>query len=320
LLKIQVKEKGPCESQSSMTRSVASRAVFEVREFSFTSSLCPNCSLRCPDAFDLPCCPQDMDEEKVSRSRIKEAVEREVTGSAQDVLLVVSVSTYIKGFRYELFCRARSQSTNTFLVFCESDVEDDSRANGMMDNPVWEDELLRDLHQRMEVPATRNKWERTIFVLKPDDPPLYTKVADSEPSADTTGKEEAEPAGVVSATGLEILSTVRGSPTMAKQNAATASQVPAATNFLHELDSRTNDIVSAIIREMQVSGTSKNILPGRLPHMPAAAPALVLPARTVTPAELRRRRRTFVHARRQNVVAIEQIGPTFIEHLNEQLS
>ena len=56
---------------------------------------------------------QDSANEKETRGKIKAAVERAIT---KDAVVIADSLNYIKGYRYELYCVARSARTNHCVV------------------------------------------------------------------------------------------------------------------------------------------------------------------------------------------------------------
>jgi protein KTI12 len=66
-------------------------------------------------------------EEKITRQTIKAAIERAISPR---VLLIADYLNDIKGFRYELFCRARAAGTNVVTVWCDATLEECRARNG----------------------------------------------------------------------------------------------------------------------------------------------------------------------------------------------
>jgi protein KTI12 len=59
---------------------------------------------------------QDGREEKMTRSALKAAVEQALGG---ETVVVLDALNYIKGVRYELYCKARAESTTYCVVRLE---------------------------------------------------------------------------------------------------------------------------------------------------------------------------------------------------------
>lgn len=63
---------------------------------------------------------KDANSEKVLRLAIKSAVEKSLTTSN---IVIADSLNYIKGFRYELFCIARTLQTTITTVYCNTPLE-----------------------------------------------------------------------------------------------------------------------------------------------------------------------------------------------------
>jgi tRNA uridine 5-carbamoylmethylation protein Kti12 len=101
--------------------------------------------------------------EKVMRASIKSAVGRAV--SAGSVVIVDSLN-YIKGYRYELYCIAREQSTSTCVVWVTLDDHEAEKRHEMRKakgEDSYSDAIFHELRQRFEVPVVKNRWEAPLF-------------------------------------------------------------------------------------------------------------------------------------------------------------
>ncbi len=72
----------------------------------------------------------------MARGELKSAVERLL--SKNDVVICDSLN-YIKGFRYELFCRARTIGTPSCVVYCNTSVEQCRANNAARDGDKYSD-------------------------------------------------------------------------------------------------------------------------------------------------------------------------------------
>ena len=95
--------------------------------------------------------------ERKYRGNLKSAVEKYLT---KDCVVICDSLNYIKGFRYELFCRARALLTPSCVVYCDADLNISEAHN----NDVYDPAILKDLVSRMEVPST-SKWDKPLFKL-----------------------------------------------------------------------------------------------------------------------------------------------------------
>jgi len=104
-------------------------------------------------------------EEKKTRSLILAEAERWIS---DDVVVIVDSLNYIKGFRYEVFCRSRSQKTTNCVVYCEAskDVVQSRNNSRTTTEERWNPLLLDDLNARFEVPNPRNRWDRPLLTVR----------------------------------------------------------------------------------------------------------------------------------------------------------
>eukprot|EP01089_Gocevia_fonbrunei_P000502 TRINITY_DN1051_c0_g1_i2.p1 TRINITY_DN1051_c0_g1~~TRINITY_DN1051_c0_g1_i2.p1 ORF type:complete len:277 (-),score=49.76 TRINITY_DN1051_c0_g1_i2:111-941(-) len=217
--------------------------------------------------------------EKQTRGTIKAECDRFLT---TDVLVIVDSLNYIKGFRYELYCIARSLRTTHCVVYCTADVDTRREWNENRENK-FTPELFEDLNNRFEEPNGRNRW----------DAPLYTVSQN-----DTLPLEK-------------ICHGLYNQNVKAPPNSATIPSVISETNFVYELDKITQEIVSTI-RKFQESGT---FVPGDSVAVPKADTRAKL-VRKVTVAELGRIRRQFLKISQLHPPKPAEMGDVFVEYLN----
>ena len=150
----------------------------------------------------------------------EKAVHSSVRSEAQrllqpNTLVIVDGLNDVKGFRYELYCIARAAKTphvvlQTAVALDQCQQWDEARGN------LYGNKLrIEELSQRYEPPDNRNRWDCPLFTLTPDDPlPL----------------EDIEAA----------LFERRAPP----PRLSTLPQRLSETNFLHDLDRVTQEIVT----------------------------------------------------------------------------
>lgn len=97
---------------------------------------------------------------------------------------------YIKGFRYELFCLARTAKTTNCLVYCDTDpdVAGKSAEQGGYENPFPSD-FFTDYAQRMEKPNPSQRWDKPLFEIREDEKTPLEEIA----KACFEGKKPREP-------------------------------------------------------------------------------------------------------------------------------
>ena len=99
--------------------------------------------------------------EKSTRGGLKSAVDHSMSGSGW---VIIDSMNYIKGFRYELYCIARTLKSPHCCVHVKCDERVSTVWN---ENRAGEDaysiETLVDLRRRFEEPNERNRWDRPLF-------------------------------------------------------------------------------------------------------------------------------------------------------------
>ena len=83
---------------------------------------------------------EDLGDEKKSRAALLAGTERSVR---KDVVVIADGTNYIKGFRYQLYCLARAQSTPHAVVYFVCEAEWDC----------------------MEEPNAQNRWDSPLFLM-----------------------------------------------------------------------------------------------------------------------------------------------------------
>lgn len=159
--------------------------------------------------------------EKRTRGALKSEVERLLNG--QEVVILDSLN-YIKGFRYELHCTTRLQKTPLCVVHVATSQAQCMEWHQMGGSP-YGDDLVTEMFARFECPDSRNRWDKPLFTLEPtEDLPeedIYAALFEQK---------------------------------QMKPTQATQSQPLSETNFLHELDRVTQEVV-------KVSGCTEGFHP-----------------------------------------------------------
>ncbi len=231
---------------------------------------------------------RNMESEKMARQALKAAVERKIS---RDSWVILDALNMIKGERYEMHCCARSTETPMCVVYCDVPVETAREWNAARSNPYSAD-VFNNLLGRMEIPDPTNRW----------DFPLFT-VSLLSPHID-----------------LEELAKALSGGAARQSSMATRPQQLQSTNFLHELDETTQNIVNVIYAAQEFVGGGA---PGEvvLPN----SKVRVCVSRPVLQTELRRLRRQFTSMMRtrytttQSSFSIEQLGDLFAGYLNDNL-
>ena len=227
-------------------------------------------------------CYSSSSQEKTNRANLKSSVERHLNS---DSVVILDSLNYIKGYRYELYCVSKHLHTPHCVVLCETPIETAREWNSNRDpSQSYSQPVFDALIKRFEAPDSRNRWDYPLFVLHPDDP----------------------------LPGEDIYNALflRNPP---PPNQSTQSQPLSQSNFLHELDRLTQDVVRGI---MAAQGNS---VPGEHLIMSGSSEKVELP-HPVTMAELRRLRKQFLsYTKLHPIEDNSKIITLFIQYLNRSL-
>ena len=103
--------------------------------------------------------------EQRGRSIIRSAVERSISRRS---IVIVDYINAIKGFRYELYCRAREAATTHCVLYVDTDREICRQWNSTRSPPQrYNDSIIDDLLMRLEVPDNTKRWDAPLFTVKP---------------------------------------------------------------------------------------------------------------------------------------------------------
>ncbi|XP_040199043.1 protein KTI12 homolog isoform X2 [Rana temporaria] len=224
----------------------------------------------------------DSKKEKDLRGALRAEVERKL--NKEDVAILDSLN-YIKGYRYELFCLIKHAQTPHCLIHCVTapDVSSIWNQDRQPDEQYTQD-IFDALVQRFEAPDSRNRWDSPLFTVQKDDAlPL-------EQICNAIFHRKAPP-----------------------PNQSTQTQPLSSTNFLHELDKVTQDVVTAILNAQKIS------VPGDIITVPGASEKLQL-SRMLNMSELRRLRQQFIsYTKLHPNENISQLANMFVQYLNQSI-
>lgn len=105
----------------------------------------------------------DVTTEKMTRGFLRSEVARRLQKTK--VLIFDSVNL-IKGYRYEIWCLARSASTRACLVHVDTEVDVCKEWNHGRENP-YDESVFDDLASRLERPDSKNRWEAPLYTVRP---------------------------------------------------------------------------------------------------------------------------------------------------------
>uniref|UniRef100_T1J0D8 Protein KTI12 homolog n=1 Tax=Strigamia maritima TaxID=126957 RepID=T1J0D8_STRMM len=147
------------------------------------------------------------------RANLKSEVNR-LLGNG--TIVILDSLNYIKGYRYELFCLAKLMKTTNLVIHLDVNKETAWQWNATKgDSDVYTREVFDALIQRFEAPDSRNRWDK----------PLITVQSDGEISMD------------------EVSDAVFAVQRL-KPNKSTQSIPLNSSNYLYDLDRKTQDVVN----------------------------------------------------------------------------
>ena len=171
------------------------------------------------------------------------------------------------------------------VVLCDTPHETAKEWNTMREEcERYSEELFDALVMRFEPPNSQNRWDQPLFTLYPDDP------LPSQAILDTLIHRKPPP-----------------------PNQSTQSQPLSATNFLHELDRRTQEIISSLLDAQRTSMVGEHIAVSGTTEKVHLTKNLMM-------AELRRLRRQFIaYIKLHPVDDHERIATLFVQFLNKSI-
>nr|CAG4636361.1 EOG090X0A11 [Eubosmina coregoni]SVE69940.1 EOG090X0A11 [Eubosmina coregoni] len=224
----------------------------------------------------------DAGKEKELRATLKSEMQRLVS---QEDLLILDAGNYIKGYRYELYCIAKSYKTTQCTIHCDlaPEVAWDQNINRNADGQ-YSREIFDALLMRFEPPDGRNRWDSPLFTIQ---------------------IEDVLPFQEISAALFE-----RKAPT---PNLSTQSLPLTSTNFLYELDCVTQEIVNRVVEAQKTAMIGDEVC------IPNSSEKILLKRRYQL-AELSRVRRQFISfAKTHPVDDIPRLAAMFSQYLTSNL-
>lgn len=199
--------------------------------------------------------------------------------------MIVDSLNYIKGCRYELYCLSKHVKTPQCVLLCNTAEEDARKWNlSRKEGERYVTEVFDGLVMRFEPPDSRNRWDSPLFVIHPDDP-----LPGEDVMASLLNRKPPPP------------------------NLSTQSQPLSSADFLHELDRRTQDVVSRLLEAQRTA------VPGDSLILSGVSEKLRLP-RFLTMVELRRLRRQYINYTKLHPPEDARIIPNlFVQYLNTSL-
>jgi len=159
--------------------------------------------------------------EKMLRSTLKNRTETALANKKN--LVVLDHGNYIKGWRYELWCMAKSTGCKSCVVYIEeNDTDKLLELNSQKpEKSQYSEALLREFVMRFEAPQAKNRWDSPLITV----PSTYSANADDIKT--------------------QIIAALYQSGKKVKQHSAT--QAPTKRNIT-DMESVTSQVVESIIK------------------------------------------------------------------------
>lgn len=107
--------------------------------------------------------------EKSTRGLQMSAVKKYLS---KDTIVILDNLTYIKGFRYQLFCEAKALLTNSCVVQVGAPVEKCQEWNSARGADGWDPGLFNALVFRYEEPNGMSRWDSPLYSISFEDTEL----------------------------------------------------------------------------------------------------------------------------------------------------
>lgn len=222
----------------------------------------------------------DSKAEKEVRALLKSAVLRLL--SKEGVVILDSLN-YIKGYRYELYCASKSAHTTHCVVHCDTS-EDMVRQWNQIRNKKeqYDPSVLNALCMRFEEPIGSNRWDSPLFSIQIEDTLPARNIA-----AALFDRKPPPP------------------------NMSTLTQPLEASNFLFDLDRKTQEVVKEIFQ------AQRGACHGEALHIEGSSENFVLKNRVLQMPELRKWRQQFLtYSKMHPPENTDKIATLFVQYLN----
>lgn len=107
----------------------------------------------------------DVPSEKNTRALLRSVTDRSLT---KNRIVIFDSLNNIKGYRYELWCVARSAATKYLMVHVDTTVDTCKTWNAARNEAEsYRENIFEDLAGRFERPDSRNRWDSPLFTVHP---------------------------------------------------------------------------------------------------------------------------------------------------------
>lgn len=251
--------------------------------------------------------------EKDLRSWIRSEIQQNLT---KNRVVICDGLNYIKGYRYELFLAAKMSKTTYCVIQCSPPADTCHWLNDQKPevDQKYPREIIDQLIMRYERPDTKFRWEKPLFEVKIGKSERAPPTADIDNDDMTIDLEHSAPR-YANIFDDEIVEWICNG-TELTENQSTQTVPLAPTNFLHELDRSTQDVVTVLLTAQRTAQR------GQLLMIPGAADGrnTVRFMKLRTLPELNRLRHQFVNmSKKAPQTDRERIITGFVDFLNSNL-
>lgn len=216
--------------------------------------------------------------EKSLRGLQMSAVKRDLS---RNNIVILDSPAYIKGFRYQLHCEAKSLGTSCCVVYILAPLNKCIEWNEQRSDNKWDPELLNQLSMRFEEPDGNSRWDSPLIPIAFDDESLpfndiWNVITNSKPAMSST---------------------------------ATLLKPATKTNYLQELDKLTQLVINKIIENNQLNNNRIKIEEDLFIEIP----------NEISIPKLQRIRRSFVTLNKVRSLDIDRITILFVDYLKSNI-
>ena len=211
----------------------------------------------------------------------------------QNAIVIADGLNYIKGFRYQLYCDAKSARTTSCVIHVGTPIETCRQINdGLLakgEGAGYPSEIFENLVFRYEEPNGMNRWDSPLFTVAVDDEtPPSEKIWDAVVGSD-------------------------GQVKTVKPNVATVTTSATEPDYLYELDKATRDIVDLVL------DWQKNHPGEGGAEIRVGDEMVTISPNVATLPQLQRIRRQFISLNRQNKTPKNRISTLFADYVSHNL-
>uniref|UniRef100_A0A1I7WMV2 Protein KTI12 homolog n=1 Tax=Heterorhabditis bacteriophora TaxID=37862 RepID=A0A1I7WMV2_HETBA len=196
----------------------------------------------------------DSIKEKEQRSFIRSSVQKHLN---KDTVVVCDALNYIKGYRYELFLIGKLCKTTYAVLQCNADESVCKWLNLQKNSNLrYNEEKINELIMRYEKPDANNRWDSPLFELKIG---KAERALNGDIPDDMNYDLEYSSPRYVDIPFHDIFTWLCEGVALT-ENQSTQVVPLAPTNFLHELDRTTQDVIATVLEGQRMTVIGQSIV------------------------------------------------------------